>query len=679
MKHPIACHDGPRRTSPGLTFHGQREELTVAIGMTPRSTARAAVPRCVGLLFFFFMAVLAWAQHGDVYNSIGSTTDTTRGFESRSGGSVLLLSVYAGDGKTRLDRQAVVKATNQSAHTVNWQTTDDRSEVALDLQFGTYEIEVSAVGYLSEQKELQIAGALRTIPVQIILRRDPTAVDLNIADAAMPSKARKEAKHGVSALKSGNLKDARKRLDAAYKLAPSSPDLNYLLGYLAYQQKDLGQARSYLGTAANLNPHHLQALTLLGRVGLMQEDYPLATVTLEKAVDTDSDYWMAHNLLADAYLKQKRYEGARQQAELAIEKGKDGASTANLVLGQALVNLGKREEGIQALKVFVQGSPKNPTVPQVRDLIADLERRGSGPVGDPETQRKNATPLLGIDPLLASPELAVSVKPWRPSGIDELKPPVAAGVNCPYERVMEMSGERVKELVDDVSRIAAIEHLLHERVDDMGNPATKETRDFNYVASVSEEKPGFLAVDEYRAEHLTRADFPDEISSSGFAALALVFHPGMRENFEMTCEGLGSWHGQAAWLVHFKQREDRPARFHDYRVGGELYSLRLKGRAWITADKFQIVRIESELVSPMPKIQLRSEQQVVEYGPVPFQEKNLELWLPKSAEIYLDFRKRRYFRRHSFDHYMLFSVNAEEKRKEPKAPPTEPTEKPLPN
>ena len=88
------------------------------------------------------------------------------------------------------------------------------------------------------------------------------------------------------------------------------------------------------------------------------------------------------------------------------------------------------------------------------------------------------------------------------------------------------------------------------------------------------------------------------------------------------------------------------------------------------------MRIESELVSPLPNIQLRSEQQVVEYGPIRFQEKNVELWLPMKAEIYLDFRKRRYFRSHSFDHYMLFSVNSEEK---PKIPSTEPAEKPLPN
>lgn len=601
----------------------------------------------------------------------------TRTFEGR-GGAVVLLSVYAEGGKARLDRQSVVKATNHISHNVDWQTTDERSQATLELPFGKYEIEISAVGYLSEQKELQIVGVVNTIPMEVILRRDPAAVSLDIADAAMPSKARKEAKHGVSALKSGNLKGARKNLDAAYKLAPSNPDLNYLLGYVFFQQQDFGQAQSYLGTAANLNSRHVRALTLLGRVGLIQEDYLRATAALERAVEADSDYWMAHNLLADAYLKQKKYEQARQQAELAIAKGKSGANAANLTLGQALVNMGKKEEGIQALKAFVQESPKNPAVPKTRDLIAAIEGSDTGPVPGAEAL-KNTTPLPGVDPLLASPEPPISVKSWQPPGIDYLRPPVAAGVACPYADVMEKSGQRVKELVDDVSRIAAIEHLVHQQMDEMGNPATRETRNFNYSASISEEKPGFLEVDEDRSERLSRADFPDEIASGGFATLAFVFHPDMRDNFEMECEGLGRWHDQAAWLVHFKQREDRPARIHDYRVGGEVYSLRLKGRAWITADKFQIVRIESELISPMPQIRLRNEQQVVEYGPIQFHGKNLELWLPQKAEIYLDFRKRRYFRSHTFDHYMLFSVDSEEKRKEPTMPLTEPAEKPQPN
>jgi tetratricopeptide (TPR) repeat protein len=615
-------------------------------------------------------------QRPDPFNGMGAPTGTVRGNESRSGGTFLQVTVFAETTKTRLDRQSVLKLTNLSNQTVIWQTTSDVSDAIIELPYGTYEIEVSAVGFLTDRKEMLVSGSYNAIPLEFILHRDPAAIDLNIAEAALPPKARKETKHGVSALKSGNLKDARKRLDNAYRLAPANPDLNFLMGYLFFQQKEFVQAQTYLGNATHFNPRNVQALTLLGRLGLMQEDYGTATSTLEKAVAADSEYWVAHNLLADAYLKQKKYEEARQQAELAIAKGKGGGGTAQLALGQALVNLGQKEQGIQALKTFVQESPKNPTVPQVRDLIAEIEGTVPRPVTTAAGASDKPVAFAGVDPLLASADPFLPVTAWQPQGVDDTTPSVAAGVTCPYDNVMEMSGGRVKALVNDVSRIAAIEHLLHEQLDEMGTPVTRDKRDFNYVVSISEANPGFLGVDEYRAEHLGLADFPDQIASSGFAALALVFHPSMRDNFEMTCEGLGDWHGQATWLVHFKQRDDKPARIHDYKVGAETYAVKLKGRAWITSDKFQIVRIESELVSPMPQIRLQSEHQIVEYGPIPLGKKKEELWLPQSAEIYFGFRKHRYYRRHSFDHYMLFSVDSDEKRKEPKAPPVDPTAAP---
>jgi hypothetical protein len=167
---------------------------------------------------------------------------------------------------------------------------------------------------------------------------------------------------------------------------------------------------------------------------------------------------------------------------------------------------------------------------------------------------------------------------------------------------------------------------------------------------------------------LTLEGYPDHIASTGFVTLAFVFHPDVRDNFEMQCEGLGDWQGQATWLVHFKQRLDRPNRMHAFKVGTQTYPVNLKGRAWVRADNFQIVRMESELVEPMPQIELRSEHQIVDYGPIPFGKSGVSLWLPKSAELYFDFRKQRFYRRHSFDHYMLFSVGSEEKRNEPQAP-----------
>jgi hypothetical protein len=243
--------------------------------------------------------------------------------------------------------------------------------------------------------------------------------------------------------------------------------------------------------------------------------------------------------------------------------------------------------------------------------------------------------------------------------VDEVKPAVASDVACPYQQVIDESGRRIKELVDNISRFAAVENMVHEQLDSIGNPITKETRKFDYIATISEKVPGLLSTDEYRNLRYGTADLPDGIVTTGFMTLALIFHPEMRDYFQMTCEGLGDWHGQATWLMHFRQRDDKPNRFADYVMGTDRYPMKLKGRAWISAKTFQIVRIESDLASPLPKLPIQ--HSIVEYGPVSFQQKDEELWLPQNVDIYFELRRHRYHRRHSFDHYMLFSVNSEDK------------------
>jgi len=610
---------------------------------------------------------------GQAQGSFGHPDESRIVLRTAPNTGIVTFKVFAERNGAHLDRQALVKLVNLSNQTATWQPTSDNSEsVFTDIPYGDYDAQVSAVGYLSSHQDLKIISIRSRLQFDIVLRRDPTAINLDLGDAVMSPKARKGTKRAISALKSGNLKEAQKQLDEAFKSAPSSPELNFLLGYLYFQKKDFSQAGTYLNTATNLNPRNAQALTLLGRAGLERQDYPTARSALEQAVLSDRENWIPHNLLADTYLHQKDYGKARDEAQVAIAKGKNAAGPAQLVLGEALVNLGQEQEGVQALNAFLQESPQPPIAEQVRNLIAEINEHGSNPA-PAEVAAQTTARLSGVDPLLALPTPRLSVKAWQPPGVDEIKLSLAPGVACPSERVVEESGKRVQELVEDVARFAAIEDLFHQALDEYGTPVRTETRKFNYVASILEPQPGFLSVDEFRAEKLSLSGYPDKIASTGFAALALVFHPHMRDSFEMVWEGLGDWHGQASWLVHFRQRDDRPNHMHSYKVGNQIHAVKLKGRAWITADKFQIVRIEAEMVNPMPEIQLLSEYQVVEYGPIPFQKKNTTLWLPKSAEIYFDFRKHRYYRRHSFDHYMLYSVDSDEKRKEPATKPVSQT------
>ena len=577
----------------------------------------------------------------------------------------LILSIRLED-RPHLDRQAVVKLTNKATHDLTWQASDAKSEATFyELQVGDYEVEVSAVGYLTEHRDLRVQSLTGIYPMDVKLKPDPARVDLTVSNAAkMPSKARKEALRGLDALKSANLKEAQKQLDEAYKTAPDSADVNFLLGYLCYQRQKYKQAETYLSAAATFDPRHAQALILLGRLRLQDKQYAGAAQAFDQAVSVDPGNWTAHNLLAETYLKQGEFEKAREQAQLAVERGRDGDNPGRVLLAAAEADLGHFQVALATLHTFLQAAPRSPLAGQARQLVVEIARAEDTPA----SQTTNVTPTLtGIDSLLEAAEPSVSIKGWEPPGIDDAIPPVAAGVACPYEDVIAGTAAGVKQLVDDVSKFTAIEDLVHEDLNELGTPTTRETRKYNYVVSISEPKVGELTVDEFRSAHGGLEDFPERIATRGLPALALLFHPDLRDNFQITCEGLGDWHGQASWLLHFQQRPDRPNHFRNYSIGGQLYPVNIKGRAWVTVDKYHIVHIESELANPMPEIQLLSEHYIVDYGPVFFQKKDVQLWLPKTAELYFHFQRHRYFRRHSFDDFMLFSVDSDQKTTEPKA------------
>lgn len=633
-----------------------------------RMTNRSARRFCSALFLACCLVGAAVAQRNfDPTAEPGRVAETITSYRTDPGTGVLILHVYGQRTTSVLDRQAVVTLVRASDNSAVWTTTEDNGRgFFTNVRLGSYGVDVSAVGYLTAHRDVQMLDSNRPLDVEIVLQRDPAALNLDVSEAIISPKARKEAKHAISLLKSQKLPQAEKRLAEAYKLAPTSAELNFLLGYLYYQKKDLPKAATYLTSAATLNPRNAQALTLLGRTQLEREDYAAARSVLEQALIIDAEPWLPHSLLADAYLHQKTYAKALEEAELAIRKGQAAASSTQLIRGESLAGLGRDREAVDSLNTFLQTTPRSPIAAQVRSLIAQIQEHTL--VASAETPSIPAVHMSGVDPLAALPAVSLTLKPWQPPGIDEIKISTAPGVVCPTARVIEESGKRVQELVHDVERFSAVEDLFHQTLDSYGIPVHSETRKYNYVASISEPQPGVLNVDEYRADKLTVTAYPDQIASVGFAALALVFHPDRRDEFAMTCEGLGESHGQAAWLMRFQQRDDRPNHMHAYKLGNQVHPVALKGRAWITADKFQISRIEAEMIKPMPEIQLQSEHQIVEYGPIPFAHRNTSLWLPKSADIYFDFRKHHYYRRHSFDHYMLYSVDTEEKRKEPAAP-----------
>src|ERR1700692_634211 len=91
--------------------------------MSRRSAARG-IRSFVVVGVSLLLVATSSAQRGDIFNAPGSTTGLNAGYDdTRGGGTFLLLTVYAESDRKRLDRQSVIKITNQTTQSVGWQTT----------------------------------------------------------------------------------------------------------------------------------------------------------------------------------------------------------------------------------------------------------------------------------------------------------------------------------------------------------------------------------------------------------------------------------------------------------------------------------------------------------------------------------------------------------------------------
>jgi hypothetical protein len=247
---------------------------------------------------------------------------------------------------------------------------------------------------------------------------------------------------------------------------------------------------------------------------------------------------------------------------------------------------------------------------------------------------------------------------WHPPDIDSNPPALASAAPCPLGDVLGSVSDRTQQFAADLEKFRATERIQHFEVDKKGTRYAPESRTFDYVVAVGHYPNGALHIEEYRNGSQDPHNFPEKIDTLGLPAFALLFQPRLAADFTFSCEGLGQWRGRPAWLVRFEQRPDRPSEMRAYMVNNFTYPIALKGRAWIDAATMQVIHLESDLSKPAFLIDLTLEHFSIDYAPVRFHTKDVQLWLPQDAALYVEQRKHRYYREHSFRNFQCFAVEA---------------------
>jgi hypothetical protein len=190
---------------------------------------------------------------------------------------------------------------------------------------------------------------------------------------------------------------------------------------------------------------------------------------------------------------------------------------------------------------------------------------------------------------------------WVPPDIDAVRPRVAKGTTCSLLDVASKAGTRVEEFVDNLNRLTATEVVQHQTVSHSGTLHHPEIQKSEYAVSAKRAPDGNVRLEEYRGRSMNNAPEPslDHVTVAGAFSLLLIFHPYHVKDFEMSCEGLGAWHGRPAWQIRFEELSNH---MNGLVINGKDYHPRLRGRAWILADSYQVGRLETDLVETIPEI-----------------------------------------------------------------------------
>src|SRR5215475_2176480 len=285
------------------------------------------------------------------------------------------------------------------------------------------------------------------------------AVPSNSREAVLLApKQQKELAKALEALRDNKLPEARKHLDAVYRVAPSDTETNFLLGVYWSQMQDWAQARSFLEKVLLLSPNHLGALLSLGGT-LLQEQRPAeAADYFGRAVEAEPTSWRAHAALADACMREGLLEESIHEAERALELGHGQAEIVLPLLARALQLQGDEQQAALVFQRYLQGHGKDTSQARIATSLPN------GSLGPDFSEAVAA--LASAPPGLVNTKLLFSN--WLPPDIDEIVPPVEPSVTCNLDEVLRQAGKRVQEFVANVDQFTATEGVTHETINRFG-------------------------------------------------------------------------------------------------------------------------------------------------------------------------------------------------------------------
>lgn len=601
----------------------------------------------------------AWAQR----------TQSSRQQGQSGGQGVVTLRVNVRDARgVPPDGPATVQL-NSSMGRHDIQTTHDASIATFsNVLTGEYDIEVRCLGYKTQTDHLSLSAMGPEFSVYVYIHPDsePSTENGPPTGVTVTPKLQGEIEKGLDLMRKKDYEAAKAHFAKAALMAPGNPDVAYLQGTadLALQHTDA--ARHDFEHALSLNPSHEKALLSLGELQLRAGETNSAIATLEKAYAINGAGWRTHVFLAAAYLKAEKYPDAESHASRAVSLAQDKGAGATMLLAEAQFAQGKISDARRTWEQLISRFPNDPLTATAKHK---LEQSSPENISSAH-QSSIALPAASMPTLSLLP---VAERPWAPLDVDEKEYPVAPNASCDADEVLLRAFHRIKSQLENFEKFTATEHIEHQEIDRYGRSSLPRSRDFSYIVFIRPFAGDSMYLEESRNGSSDLSGFPTSLATTGLNGLGVsLLQPAFRSSFIYQCQGLANVRGQPAWQVRFQEKTSNASGIRRWQRNGTVYNLPVKGRIWLSANSYDVLRIETDLAEPDHRLELTRDHLLVDYGLVTFSTSHTQLWLPWSAEMYMELHGKRYHHKHFLKDYMLFAVDSSNKINKPKEDPVPP-------
>jgi tetratricopeptide (TPR) repeat protein len=455
-----------------------------------------------------------------------------------------------------------------------------------------------------------------------VIARDPSCVGcrmmLGLAELASGDwdGANRNFSQGVDDVRKVSKSQAGQRTTAAPP-GFGRPEPALALGVMESWRHQEDRAAGFFEEALNLAPQDPLGLQEMGRMELLLHNWGAANTYLGKAVAAGASP-EARLLRAEALLDEGEFDGANQELTRYLD-GRD-VKTMPLRVRQLWARIGEKKK--------------------IEVVYAKVKSR----VNQPLDYLHNTVP--------------------------ELKDLVPATDQAPLDSVLNAVGKRVEAYFRNFPNTVSLEAIHQEKLSRKGKVGGTLDQKFHYLCLTPTEESE-LGFTEYRANLSGDAGQPQGLSdgymlTSGFASASLIFHPVYQAESTFRYLGRQKINGQDTFVVAFAQRPEKARLNGVFKMGETSMATFSQGLAWIDSASYEIIRLHTDLLKPLPEVRLEKETTEIDFGENHFKSIAEGFWLPREVKVSVDWNGKSLRNKHEYSDFKLFNVGATEKIGKPK-------------